>query len=79
MRLCNKENIQLPSFFIQFAETVRRQDNPTPEEMEKDRINKEIRMQIEKQEKEKQDALNTLINNTKASSRLDKLRAKHII
>lgn len=79
VRLFNKENLQLPSYFLKHVESVRRQDNPTPEEMEKDRINKEIRMQNEKQEKEKRIALNTLINNTKASSRLEKLRAKHII
>lgn len=78
MRLFNTNNLPLPSYFLQYAESVRRQDNPTPEEIEQDRINREKYIQNEKQEKEKRNALNALINNTKASSRLEKLKQKHI-
>jgi len=63
--------------FAPFAECVIKRDNPTPEEIaERDARKKQRDEQLEKHKKE-QEEREKLINTYKASSRLERLKAKN--
>jgi len=79
VRLFQKENLPLPQHFEKYIEFVRKQDHPTPEEInEREEKNRKYIMQLEKEKKEREER-EILINKTKASSRLEKLKNKHSI
>ena len=63
--------------FDDYAEYVRKRDNPTPEELaERRERERKFQEQRDKQKKEREEQ-ERLTNQYKASSRLEKLKAKH--
>lgn len=65
--------------FDYYAEYVRKRDNPTPEELaERESQRKKIDEQQEKRRREREE-MEKLTNTYKASSRLEKLKAKNNI
>ncbi len=63
--------------FDLYEEFIRKRDFPTPEEIvQKNKLKMEYEENLAKQKKE-QEERNQIINSTKASSRLDRLKTKH--
>ena len=83
VRLFQKENLPIPKHYQELIEYVRKQDHPTPEEINEKYTNKEKELReriinLEKRKEEK-DKLDHIINTTKASSRIERLKNKHSI
>lgn len=65
--------------YKEYAEFIRRQENPTEEEIRQDQVEAEMRrIQIEKQKNEREE-IERITNMYKASSRLERLREKNNI
>ena len=75
VRKFQQENLKIPPSLNYFVELVRKQDNPTEEELKVLEERELKRKQVEKEREE----LKNLINKTKASSRLERLKAQNSI
>ena len=75
VRKFQQENLKIPPSLNYFVELVRKQDNPTEEEL---KALEERELKYKEAEKRREE-LNNLINKTKASSRLEKLKAQNSI
>ena len=75
VRKFQQEKLKIPPSLNYFVELVRKQDNPTEEELKVLEERELKRKQVEKEREE----LKNLINKTKASSRLERLKAQNSI